>query len=85
MTILHNLQAHRFETTVAGGLAFIRYDIRDQQIFLLHVEVPHESRGQGIAAELTRTSLEFAKTRSLKVVAVCPYVSAYLQRHPLEQ
>lgn len=83
MEILNNEKARRFEAAVEGGTAFLRYHIEEpEKIHLLYVEVPVESRGRGIAAELASHALEFARERALKVIPVCSYVVAYLQRHP---
>jgi hypothetical protein len=37
--------------------------------------------GKGLAAKLTRTALDFARAHRLRVVPLCPYVSAYIRRH----
>lgn len=82
MEITKNDKARRFEAAAAGGTAFLRYHIEPGTMHLLYVEVPPESRGHGIAGELTRHALEFAKEHEFKVVPVCSYVHSYLQRHP---
>lgn len=81
MTITNNRAANQFETNVEGGTAFLRYGIEGDTILLLYVEVPSEARGGGIAGEITRTALEFARQEGLKVIPVCGYVVAYLRRH----
>jgi predicted GNAT family acetyltransferase len=80
--ITNNEQTRQFEAPVEGGVGFLRYRIDNGSILLLYVEVPPESQGRGVAAELSRTALEFAKERGLKVVPVCSYVAAYVRRHP---
>ena len=80
MGITNNEPASRFEVAVDGGIGFLRYRIETDSILLLHVEVPPEARGHGVAAELSRVALEFAKARGLKVVPVCSYVAAYIRR-----
>ncbi|MCA9910763.1 MAG: N-acetyltransferase, partial [Gammaproteobacteria bacterium] len=45
-------------------------------------EVPPAYEGQGIAARLAHAALEYAKEQGLKVNPVCPYVKAYLRKHP---
>lgn len=82
MEIRNNQQDQRFETEVGGGLAFLRYRLGEGKISLLYVEVPPASRGQGIAAEITRTALEYAKAQNLRVTPICGYTVAYLRRHP---
>jgi hypothetical protein len=82
MGITNNESSSRFEVAVEGGIGFLRYRIETDTILLLHVEVPPEARGQGVAAGLSRAGLEFAKTRGLKAIPVCSYVAAYMRRHP---
>jgi predicted GNAT family acetyltransferase len=66
---------------VDGGIGFLRYRIDADSILLLHVEVPPEARGHGVAAELSLAALEFAKERKLTAIPVCSYVAAYMGRH----
>jgi predicted GNAT family acetyltransferase len=82
MDITNNESSCRFEVAVDGGIGFLRYRIETDTILLLHVEVPPEARGHGVAAELSRAALEFAKERRLKVVPICSYVAAFIRRHP---
>lgn len=82
MLVSHNEFANRFEVVVEGGLGFLRYKIQGGTMLLLHVEVPPQSQGHGIAADLSRTALELAKERGFKVIPVCSYVAAYIRRHP---
>lgn len=82
MGITNNHSLSRFEVPVHGGPGFLRYRVEADTIHLLYVEVPPEARGHGVAGELSRAALEFAKERGLKVVPVCSYVVAYIRRHP---
>jgi hypothetical protein len=80
METIHNQPSRRFQSAVDGGLAVLDYRIAGDTMSLLHVEVPPESRGGGIAAQLTQTALDFAKAQGLRPIAVCPYVVAYMRR-----
>jgi predicted GNAT family acetyltransferase len=44
--------------------------------------VPPELQGQGLAALLVQTALDWARQEGLKVVAQCSYVAVYMRRHP---
>jgi predicted GNAT family acetyltransferase len=48
----------------------------------MHTEVPPELRGRKYAEVLARAGLEHARGANLKVVPFCPFVRAFLQRHP---
>ena len=70
------------EVSVEGGVGVLRYQVSRDTMWLLHVQVPPEAQGHGVASELTRTALELARERSLKVVPVCSFVATYIRRHP---
>jgi predicted GNAT family acetyltransferase len=82
LKISNNALASRFEALVNGGLAVLDYRIEEGTIFLLHVEVPVREQGQGIASRLSRAALEFSRDSGLKVVPQCPFIAAYMRRHP---
>jgi predicted GNAT family acetyltransferase len=44
--------------------------------------VPPAARGGGIASQLTAHALTFARDGGYRVVPSCPFVAAYIQRHP---
>lgn len=74
----------RFELSLPGGaVAFLDYRRRSDGVLLLtHAEVPETQRGGGIGARLTGSVLALLRERDQRMVPVCPYVIAYLQRHP---
>jgi len=73
---------HRFELGADGGTALMYYRLEPGVITLMHTEVPPELGGQGIGSALVRGVLELVRARGLKVVAKCPFVAAYMGRHP---
>ena len=54
-------------------------------IYLVHTEVPAEMEGKGIGGQLAKAALNYARQNGLKVVARCPLVTSYLERHPEHQ
>ena len=74
--------AGRFELHVDGQVAFLTYRRSGGNISLDHTEVPESLRGRGIADRLARAALESARSEGLAVVPVCPFVKAYIRRHP---
>lgn len=75
--------AQRFEARVEGDLAgFLDYVEKRGRIALIHTEVLPPYRGRGIAEHLARFALDDARHRDLRVIASCPYVKAYVGRHP---
>jgi predicted GNAT family acetyltransferase len=82
MEVTNNEQENRYETYVDGLLAEIVYQRMRDRIVFLHTEVPESLEGHGIAARLAQFALDDARARHLSVIPLCPYVAAYIARHP---
>lgn len=80
--IRDNPGSGRFELDAGAGVAFAEYVLQDGVLEIRHTEVPQELEGQGIGSRLARGVLEIARARGLKVVPRCPFVAAYMRRHP---
>ena len=82
LEIIHNEAERRFEVSINGLLSKLDY-IQDEDTFVItHVGVHPELRGHGVAGKLTQASLEFAKTKSLRVIPMCSYAAGYIRRNP---
>ncbi len=77
-----NVERRRYEVTVEGRTALLAYARRPGTIELVHTEVPPELRGHGLAGVLAKAALEAARAAGEHVIATCPYVQAYLRKHP---
>ena len=77
-----NTERHRFELDAQGHIAFSNYKRADGVLTILHTEVPKELEGHGIGSALVRGVLDLARAKSEKVIPVCPFVKAYMDRHP---
>ena len=74
---------HRYELRSGDEvIGVIAYRLGDGVITLVHTEVDPAHSGQGHAATLARGALDDARSRGLRVVPSCPYVAAYLEKHP---
>ena len=80
--IIHNTQNMRFEVLKDDHLAELTYRLKDDEIYLMHTGVPKPIGNYGIARALTEHALKYALENGLKVIAYCPYVRAYMKRHP---
>lgn len=49
-----------------------------------HTEVDPSHQGQGIASELVRQAVRDVRSRDLQLIALCPYVKRWLEKHPGE-
>ena len=81
-TVVDNHAQRRFELHVDGEMSVLTYRIAGDRIRLLHTEVPASQRGRGYADMLARAALERAQRDHMRVVALCPFVRAFLERHP---
>ncbi len=80
--ITENKEKNRFETEVDGKIAIIEYNRKKDKINLIHTEVPPEMEGKGIASSLVKQVLQQIKDEGLYVIPRCPFIAAYIKRHP---
>jgi uncharacterized protein len=80
--IRNNPALKRFELDADGDTAVAYYSLAPGVMTLTHTETPMALRGRGIASRLVRGVLTAARAQGLKVVPRCPFVSAYIARHP---
>lgn len=74
----------RFEARDADGvlLGFSQYTLDGTTVVFLHTEVEPEHEGKGVASVLVQSALDQVRARGADVVALCPYVRAWIARHP---
>jgi predicted GNAT family acetyltransferase len=83
LKVVNNTDVNRFEIQLPGDqVAEIDYLQEGDVIVMVHTGVPKEFSGQGIADKLTHDALEYVKAEGYRVMALCPFVSAYIRRHP---
>ncbi|MCX5202915.1 N-acetyltransferase [Streptomyces sp. NBC_00237] len=78
-------ESGRYEARVDGSdkVAGIAQYIRTPELIaFVHTEVEPANEGQGVGAALVRESLDTARAEGLRVLAVCPFYSGWIQRHP---
>lgn len=80
--VVDNTTHSRFELTVDGQTAVLVYERTPDALRLIHTEVPTALRGRGLAEQLVKAALERGRADGLRIVAICPYVRAYLRKHP---
>jgi uncharacterized protein len=83
VTVRDNAEELRYEALVDGKVAgLLFYRAREGELVLVHTEVAGEFEGQGIGGRLVAGALDDIRARGLRIVPICPFVKAYLQRHP---
>jgi hypothetical protein len=75
-------ESSRFVVHADGHLAVLEYQLFSDKVVFTHTEVPRELEGRGVGASLARTGLDWARAHELRVVPICPFVAAYIGRHP---
>ena len=81
-TVRNNPAKKRYELAVEGHIAATYYSLADSVITFIHTEVPKELEGKGIGSKLIKGALDKVRADGLKVVAQCPFVKAYIEKHP---
>jgi predicted GNAT family acetyltransferase len=77
-----NLSKNRFELQIGDTLAFLTYhDTPGGRVFV-HTEVPPATEGHGVGSRLVKAALDEAQREGRHVVAKCPFVAGYIERHP---
>jgi predicted GNAT family acetyltransferase len=77
-------ESKQFEAYVDGELAgFSAYDLTGDTITIMHTEVDDAYEGQGVGSVMVRQMLDLIQADGeLKVTVLCPFVNAWLRRHP---
>jgi uncharacterized protein len=92
-TVIDDRSRNRYELLVDGAVAgFVDYELGDDRIAVLHVEVARELEGHGPGRELVDGVFGDARRRGLFVVPHCPFArrvivenqDAYLDLVPVD-
>ena len=82
-SVLDVPESSRFEIHVDGQQAgFAQYRLKDGLVVFTHTEIDDAFEGRGLGSTLVRTALDTVRTRGLAVRPDCPFVRAYVARHP---
>lgn len=82
MDVTDNRAEQRYEMATAAGPATAAYRLAGDTITFTHTVVPPAAAGHGVASHLIAAALADAMARGLTVVPQCPFVAAYLAKHP---
>jgi len=81
LSVSDNREASRFELVVDDQTAVLTYERLPTSLVLIHTEVPSSLRGHHLAEALAKAAIDAAHAEGLQVVAVCPFVRAYMRKH----
>ena len=79
--VVHVPDRSRFEAQVEGQTAYLTYEVDGGTVAMTHTIVPYPIEGRGIAGQLTRSAVEWARAQSLEIDPQCSYVRSWLQKH----
>ncbi len=83
VTVRNDPERGRFEVSVGPVLAgHATYHAQPGLVTVLHTEIDPAYEGRGVGSELVRGLLDDIRGRDARVLAICPFVRAYLDRHP---
>jgi predicted GNAT family acetyltransferase len=84
LTVVDDAAQHRFEIQADGALAaFAQYRLDEPGVYSFsHTHTMPEFAGHGIATTLIHDALAQLRASGDSVLPFCPFVNAYLRKHP---
>jgi predicted GNAT family acetyltransferase/glutaredoxin len=82
-TVVNVPAADRYELLLDGHrIGLLAYHRHKNRIALTHTEVTPTCMGRGFGSRLAAAALDDAREQGLTVVPLCPFIAAYVDRHP---
>lgn len=81
-SVRDNREQQRFELEDEGVLAYSTYLREAGVVTIEHTRVPPEATGKGLGTALVQGALTLLREHGEKVIPLCPFVAAYMRRHP---
>ena len=83
LRVIDNPGARRYDAWFGAELAgFAEYDPAEGRLIFTHTEVDPAFSGRGVGSGLARAALDDVRARGLHVTPLCPFISAWIKRHP---
>ncbi len=83
VTVTDDPAHNRYVAVVDGQVAgFAVYRLEGERTIFQHTVVADEYEGQGVGSTLARTALDDVVAAGRQIVPVCPFIAAYIERHP---
>ena len=80
--VIDNRAEQEFTLDVDGHRAVAAYQLEGDTIVFTHTVVPPAIEGRGVGSKLIRAALDRSRDQGLRVVPQCPFVAAFIERHP---
>lgn len=82
ISVTHDPAGKRYEAhDGASPAGYAAYVLAGDLIIFSHTEVDPAHEGRGVGGSLARAGLDDARARGLKVMPLCPFINAWVQRH----
>ena len=82
LPVEHDPDGSRFVVHTPSGDAMVEYQRAKHLIVFTHTEVPREEEGEGLGSRIVRAALDWARAEGEPVMPLCPFVAAFIRRHP---
>lgn len=69
-----HVEGHRAEMTYSRA--------GETTIIIDHTDVPDALRGKGVGVRLVERAVQDARANSIRIIPLCPFAKAQIQRHP---
>jgi uncharacterized protein len=81
--VVDNPEQSRYEIHLGEErVGLSAYIVRPTRLIFTHTEVDEAVEGQGLGSKLARGALDDVRSRGLRITPRCPFISAYIKRHP---
>lgn len=82
ISVVRNDGERRYEARLnARMIGATFFQDRSGMVAFTHTEVEPEVEGKGVGSELARGALDDVRARGAKVVAECPFIKSFIERH----
>jgi predicted GNAT family acetyltransferase len=81
--VVRDDEHHRYQLILDGQVVgFSDFRVRPGYLVFVHTETDPNFEGRGFGSQLARGALDDVRARGEKIKAECPFIAAYIKRHP---
>ena len=83
LDVRDNPERSRYEALVGTDVAgFAAYRDNDGVRVFTHTQVDDDYEGHGVGSRLAQAALDDVRAKGLHIIARCPFIAGWVQRHP---
>ena len=71
----------RFVIYTDGNEVYVEFEMKGDRMDMDHTYTHPNLRGRGLAAQVVRAALEYARENNLKVIPTCSYVRSFISKN----